>query len=154
MPHNYTPFVLPVFLFPTVLAQFPGLPPTPRSTAALSASLLNPLLIQAAMLTPSSPQTLTTLHNLTASLFGIGAGILGLESYPGFLFYIFFSLLTSALVYVFRVRPGIIKEAQSHGPSGMGRYFRSSLELWTGGLLEGLSGFVLTWTLFYGLVRA
>ncbi len=100
------------------------------------------------------PQTLTTLHNLTASLFGIGAGILGLESYPGFLFYLLFTLLTSAFVYAFRVRPGIIKEAESQGKSGVEKYFRGSLELWTGGLIEGLSGFVLTWTLFYGLVRA
>jgi len=99
-------------------------------------------------------QTLTTLHNLTASLFGIGAGILGLESYPGFLFYIIFSLLTSALVYAFRVRPGIIKEAHASETPGILRYFRGSVELWTGGLMEGLSGFVLTWTLFYGLVRA
>jgi hypothetical protein len=90
-----------------------------------------------------SSQTLTTLRNLTASLFGVGAGILGLESYPGFLFYIAFSLLTSALVYALRVRG-----------AGVKTYFRGSMELWAGGLLEGLSGFVLTWTLFYGLVRA
>jgi hypothetical protein len=79
---------------------------------------------------------------------------LGLESYPGFLFYFFFSLLTTLLVYAFRVRPGIIKEAQSGSSPGMQRYFRGGMELWTGGLIEGLSGFVLTWTLFYGLVRA
>ncbi|KAH6675509.1 Rab5-interacting protein-domain-containing protein [Tricladium varicosporioides] len=92
-------------------------------------------------------KTLATLHNLTASLFGIGAGVLGLESYPGFIFYLVFSLLTSALVYALRVRPGINK-------GGVETYFRGSMELWTGGLVEGLSGFVLTWTLFYGLVRA
>jgi len=97
-------------------------------------------------------QTLTTLRNVTASLFGIGAGILGLESYPGFLFYFFFSLLTSALVFVFRVRPAIIQD--KNGRTDIKRYFRGSYELWTGGLVEGLTGFVLTWTLFYGLVRA
>jgi len=95
-------------------------------------------------------KTLTTLHNLTASLFGIGAGILGLESYPGFLFYLLFSLITSGLVYAIRVRPALIQDADAD----MKRFFRGSLELWTGGLVEGLSGFVLTWTLFYGLVRA
>jgi len=89
-------------------------------------------------------KTLTTLHNLTASLFGIGAGILGLESYPGFLFYLVFSLLTSLLVYLFRVRP--------KGDTGM--FFMGPVQLWTGGLMDGLSGFVLTWTLAYGLVRA
>lgn len=99
-------------------------------------------------------QTLTTLHNLTASLFGIGAGILGLESYPGFLFYLGFSFLTSALVYALRVRPGILQETRNGRKVGMEKYFRGSMEFWTGGLLEGLSGFVLTWTLFYGLVRA
>jgi hypothetical protein len=72
-----------------------------------------------------------------------------LESYLGFLFYLAFSLLTSALVYVFRVLPGSAKDG-----AGTKRYFRGSMELWTGGLVEGLSGFVLTWTLFYGLVRA
>ena len=99
-------------------------------------------------------QTLTTLHNLTASLFGVGAGILGLESYLGVVFYLIFSLITSALVYAFRVRPVFIQDSQSPGRFSVGRYFRSSIELWTGGLFEGLSGFVLTWTLFYGLVRA
>jgi len=102
-------------------------------------------------------KTLTTLHNLTASLFGIGAGVLGLESYSGFLFYLLFSLLTSALVYAIRVRPAIIhsRSSSSEGEmEGLKMFFRGSTELWTGGLLDGLSGFVLTWTLFYGLVRA
>lgn len=93
-------------------------------------------------------KTLATLHNLTASLFGVAAGILGLESYPGFLFYIFFTLLTSALVYVFRIAPHMSKDTMGD------RYFRGAWEFWSGGLVEGLSGFVLTWTLFYGLVRA
>jgi ER membrane protein complex subunit 6 len=104
------------------------------------------------LLTLPIHQALTQLHNLTASLFGIGAGILGLESYPGFLFYLFFSLLTTTMIYVFRVM----------GKGGPGKrdkgdvevFFRSGWELWTGGLVDGLSGFVLTWTLAYGLVRA
>ncbi|KAL3424789.1 duf786 family protein [Phlyctema vagabunda] len=112
------------------------------------------LLASAAEAEMSLGNTLATLHNLTASLFGIGAGILGLESYPGFLFYIFFSLLTSALVYVFRVQPAFAKDAEQGGELGLKRFFGSGLELWSGGLVEGLSGFVLTWTLFYGLVRA
>jgi len=90
-------------------------------------------------------KTLTQLHSLTASLLGIGAGILGLESYHGFLFYLFFSLMTTALVWVFRIR------GREGGAKG---YFRGTWEFWGSGLLDGLSGFVLTWTLFYGLVRA
>ncbi|OBT62993.1 hypothetical protein VE03_07628 [Pseudogymnoascus sp. 23342-1-I1] len=93
-------------------------------------------------------QTLANLHNLTASLLGIAAGILGLESYPGFLFYALLTFLTSALVYVFRVRSTAAAELDTT------RYFISGWTLWTGGLIDGLSGFVLTWTLVYGLVRA
>lgn len=100
-------------------------------------------------------KTLTTLRNLTASLFGVGAGILGLESYSGFIFYLVFSLVTSALVYTLRVRPTTSRDHKSGaGNGGAEKYFRGSMELWTGGLFDGLSGFVLTWTLFYGLVRA
>ncbi|CAD6504126.1 BgTH12-05863 [Blumeria graminis f. sp. triticale] len=95
-------------------------------------------------------KTLTNLHHLAASLFGVGAGTLGLESYWGFIFYLIFSLFTSALVYGLRVRPSLIHEKHS----GIQRYFRSGWELWTDGLMDGLAGFVLTWTLFYGLVRA
>lgn len=93
-------------------------------------------------------KTLQQLNNLVASLIGIGAGILGLESYPGFLFYAVFTLLTSALVYLLRVQGGDAKQ------SGLGAYFVSGWTLWTGGLVDGLSGFILTWTLVYGLVRA
>ena len=49
------------------------------------------------------------------------------------------------------MRPALLT---GDGGEGMERYFRGSMEFWTGGLVEGLSGFVLTWTLFYGLVRA
>ncbi|EGO53761.1 hypothetical protein NEUTE1DRAFT_134059 [Neurospora tetrasperma FGSC 2508] len=50
-------------------------------------------------------KALQNLQSLSASLFGISAGILGLESYSGFLFYLFFSLLTSFLIYLVRVAP-------------------------------------------------
>jgi ER membrane protein complex subunit 6 len=93
------------------------------------------------------------VHNLTASLFGIGAGILGLESYTGFLFYLLFSLLTTAMIYVFRVR-GKGGKGGEVGKGDAEMFFRSEWELWAGGLVDGLSGFVLTWTLAYGLVRA
>jgi len=107
---------------------------------------ISPIVVESVL---HNTKTLTTLHNTTASLFGIGAGILGLESYVGFVFYLLFSLLTSALIYVFRVRPQL-----SDDKEGLKRYFSGSMELWTGGLVEGLTGFVLTWTLFYGIVRA
>jgi hypothetical protein len=122
--------------------RFPSSPihtqPLPNSPPLLPSSAL-----EIEKLTPPN-QALTQLHNLTASLFGIGAGILGLESYSGFLFYLLFSLLTTSLLYLFRVRP--------KGSTDV--FFQGAWSLWTGGLVDGLSGFVLTWTLFYGLVRA
>ncbi|KAM7195111.1 Rab5-interacting protein (Rab5ip) domain containing protein [Naviculisporaceae sp. PSN 640] len=104
-------------------------------------------------------RTLNNLQSLTSSLFGISAGILGLESYHGFLFYLVCSILTTLLFYVVRIAPeGIPAAVAAQKPGGgafdTSRYFRSPYEFWTGGLLNGLAGFILTWTLFFGLVRA
>jgi hypothetical protein len=100
----------------------------------------------------SAMQVLTNLHSLTASLFGVSAGILGLESYSGFLFYIVFSIITSILFYTFQLAPGSLAEGRSVVDTS--RYYRGALDIWTGGITNGLPGFILTWTLFYGLVRA
>jgi len=114
---------------------------------------------QISPLVPESIQhnskTLYNLQSLTATIFGVSAGILGLESYSGFLYYLIFSLLTSFLLYAVRVAPssGGTKHGSS-GPLSTSLYFRTPFEFWAGGLLNGLAGFVLTWTLFYGLVRA
>ncbi|KAI4231476.1 MAG: hypothetical protein L6R40_007726 [Gallowayella cf. fulva] len=87
--------------------------------------------------------TLSNIRSLTSSLFGIASGILGLESYAGFLFYLAGTLLVSLLVWAILCR----REA--------GRFFQSpGADLWAGEVVGGLSSFVLTWTLFYGLVRA
>ncbi|EDO64926.2 hypothetical protein GE21DRAFT_2560 [Neurospora crassa] len=109
-------------------------------------------------------KALQNLQSLSASLFGISAGILGLESYSGFLFYIFFSLLTSFLIYLVRVAPLSSPKGYKDnkgtgnglgsGVGGVKKYFRSGFEFWAGGIMNGFAGFVLTWTLFYGLVRA
>ncbi|KAK4205373.1 Rab5-interacting protein-domain-containing protein [Triangularia verruculosa] len=101
-------------------------------------------------------RTLHNLQSLTASLFGISAGILGLESYSGFLFYLVFSLLTTALFYLLRIAPTALSSPASPTSKAgvLGRYFRSPLDFWTAGVTNGLAGFILTWTLFYGLVRA
>ncbi|PSR97549.1 Rab5-interacting protein-domain-containing protein [Coniella lustricola] len=97
-------------------------------------------------------KALSNLQSLTASLFGVAAGILGLESYGGFLFYIVFTLLTAVLIYFLRVAPESL--AAGKPVLDTSRYFRGPLELWTSGLMGGFAGFILTWTLFYGLVRA
>ncbi|EMR71703.1 putative duf786 family protein [Eutypa lata UCREL1] len=108
---------------------------------------------------PLCSQTLSNLQSLTASIFGAAAGILGLESYSGFLFYFVFAVLTTVLFYAVRVAPTSLGSSSGGGGGGLGlfdtsRYYRSKYELWTGGLFGGLPGYILTWTLFYGLVRA
>jgi hypothetical protein len=76
-------------------------------------------------------------------LFGVVAGTLGLESYPGFAFYLVGTAIVSSLIFFFRA------EADAK------RYFYSPFgDLWSGDVVTGLMSFVLTWTLFYGLVRA
>lgn len=109
------------------------------------------------MKTNDKQQTLYNLQSLAASLFGVSAGILGLESYSGFLFYAVFSLLTAVLFYLLRVAPTSLGAPAGTGKKGLfdtSRYFRGPIEFWTGGLMNGLAGFILTWTLFYGLVSA
>lgn len=92
------------------------------------------------------------MQGLSGSIFGAAAGILGLESYGGFLFYIMFTILTTVLFYIFRVAPTSLKSGLS--PLDTSRYYRTSYEFWFGGLFGGLPGYILTWTLFFGLVRA
>lgn len=89
---------------------------------------------------------------MTSALLGVAAGILGLESYSGFLFYLFFSIIATVLFYTFRVAPTSLPSG--YATLDTGRYFRGPIEFWTGGISSGLAGFILTWTLFYGLVRA
>lgn len=97
------------------------------------------------------PQTLSNLQSVTASLFGITAGILGLESYPGFLFYLVLSAATILLFHALRVAPDA--RAAGLGSLDTSRYFRTAFSFWGSGFMAGLPGFVLTWTLFYNLVR-
>jgi hypothetical protein len=68
------------------------------------------------------------------------------------------SVLTTTLFYAFRVAPESIGQPSGTGksarPLDTSRYFRGAVDFWTSGLFGGLAGFILTWTLFYGLVRA
>ncbi|KAG7005880.1 hypothetical protein G7Y79_00017g042620 [Physcia stellaris] len=118
-------------------------------------------------------RVLTTIRSLTSSLFGIASGVLGLESYSGFIFYFLGILFVSLLIWLLRAdgpqsfagQPQKIKDEDgdrrsearlttSAAGEGQGLYFENPVwELWMGGneLLGGLSSFVLTWTLFYGL---
>lgn len=86
---------------------------------------------------------MSDIRNLTASLFGVAAGTLGLESYPGFLFYIIGTLLVQ--LAILGVRAKWDQAAYLYAPiSGF----------WIGDAFGPFMSFVLTWTLFYGLIRA
>ncbi|KAI4229949.1 MAG: hypothetical protein L6R36_000458 [Xanthoria steineri] len=101
---------------------------------------INPIVAESVQ---HNTQIISNIRSLTSSLFGIASGILGLESYSGFIFYLLGTLLVSVLVWVLLCR------------RDQGSYFQIPVaELWGGDVLGGLSSFVLTWTLFYGLVRA
>jgi hypothetical protein len=88
-------------------------------------------------------QTVSNIRALTASLFGVAAGTLGLESLPGFFFYFIGTAVVSLLVFSLKAK------------SDAGAYFfRPVGDFWIGDLFGGLMSFVLTWTLFYGLCNA
>lgn len=88
-------------------------------------------------------QTVSNIRALTASLFGVAAGSLGLESYPGFAFYLAGTAAVSALIFALKA------------DGDAARYFYSpKADLWIGDMFGGLMSFVLTWTLFYGLCKA
>ncbi|PNS20423.1 hypothetical protein CAC42_5873 [Sphaceloma murrayae] len=85
----------------------------------------------------------SNIRALTASLFGVAAGALGLESYPGFAFFIIGTIVVQVLVLLLRA------EGKQE------KFFYSPIsEFWIGDAFSGFMSFVLTWTLFYGLVRA
>lgn len=88
-------------------------------------------------------QTVSNIRALTASLFGVAAGTLGLESLPGFFFYFVGTAIVSLLVFSLKAK------------SDAGAFFfRPVGDFWIGDLFGGLMSFVLTWTLFYGLCKA
>ncbi|QIW95868.1 hypothetical protein AMS68_001386 [Peltaster fructicola] len=88
-------------------------------------------------------RVVSNIRAVTASLFGVAAGTLGLESWPGFLFYFAGTALVSVLLFALKTQSD---------PSTY--FFRPTSDLWIGDLFGGLMSFVLTWTLFYGLCKA
>lgn len=96
-----------------------------------------------ARLTTFQIQTISNIRSLTASLFGVAAGTLGLESFPGFIFYFVGTAIVSLLIF------GLKAEQK---PEKF--FFQVVSELWVGDLFGGLMSFVLTWTLFYGLCKS
>ncbi|KAF5020706.1 hypothetical protein F66182_7268 [Fusarium sp. NRRL 66182] len=83
-------------------------------------------------------KTLSNLQSLTSSLFGVSAGVLGLESYYGFLVYIVFSFITTLLFYVLKVAPESLPKG--HAPLDPTRFYRGFFDFWAGGLERKISG--------------
>ena len=75
-----------------------------------------------------------------SAISGSVAGVLGLYGIHGFVFYIFSSLLMSVL---------LIGKANFTWQ----KYFQSSWDIWTTGVLGGTLTFILFWTFLYGLVN-
>jgi len=75
-----------------------------------------------------------------SALAGCTAGILGLTSYQGFVFYV----LTAVLLWLL-----LLFQA---GPS-WNKFFRSRLPILTGSLTGGLFTYILFWTFIYGMVH-
>ena len=75
-----------------------------------------------------------------SALSGCVAGIIGLTSYKGFVFYGFSMLMLSLLIFVF-----IRKEHR--------KFFTSLNHVFLNGFLNGLLTYVLFWTFLYGMVH-
>ncbi|KAK3713215.1 hypothetical protein LTR37_008648 [Vermiconidia calcicola] len=88
-------------------------------------------------------RTVSNIRAITASLFGVAAGTLGLESFPGFIFYFIGTVIVSVLIFTLKA---------DNNPKAY--FFRPTGDLWVGDMFGGLMSFVLTWTLFYGLAKA
>jgi len=75
-----------------------------------------------------------------SALSGCVAGIIGLTSYKGFLFYGFSMVLLSVIIYLF-----IRNEHR--------KYFTNLKHIFVNGFLNGLLTYVLFWTFLYGMVH-
>lgn len=113
----------------------------------------------------NSPQVLSQIRSLTSLLLGVSAGVLGLESQWGFLYYFASQIIISALIHFISTHgePGLYFAGSgaredgggrgSGGKSGKGRV-GAWREIWLGGgVFEGLSGFVLGWAGVGGVIR-
>lgn len=104
---------------------------------------------------------LSNLRSISSLFLGISAGILGLESVGGFLFYFISQQLISSLFYFLLIEG----ETESYfagsvvpgvgGKTGEGKRVGAWKDVWLGGGLftEGLSGFVLGWAGVGGVIR-
>ncbi|KAL2007862.1 hypothetical protein VTN00DRAFT_7844 [Thermoascus crustaceus] len=97
------------------------MPPTQQELSLL----INPLVPESVQ---HNNRVLSQTHSLTSFLLGLSAGILGLQSTNGFLFYLLGTIFVSGLFHVFLIGPA--------GGAGAGAYFPGS----SGGEVEGMDG--------------
>lgn len=104
---------------------------------------------------------LSNLRSISSLFLGIAAGILGLESLTGFLFYFISQQLISSLFYFLlvggepeRYFAGSVVEGTG-AKKAEGKRVGAWKDVWLGGGLftEGLSGFVLGWAGVGGVIR-
>jgi len=122
--------------------------------------LLHPLVPESLM---HNTRTLSNIRSISGLLLGISAGILGLESFQGFAFYLLSNMLISALFYFLLAGASPQKYfagtsgTRGLNDSGQGRNEGSGAwrEIMFGGGLftEALSGFVLGWAGVGGVIR-
>lgn len=90
----------------------------------------------------ANAKTINFIQSASSAVSGSAAGILGLTGIYGFIFYFITAITTNATTLLINAkgRPG--------------DYFKKgAFEAWTDGLVGGLFGYVLFWTLAYGLVH-
>ncbi|KAL1971811.1 hypothetical protein VTN31DRAFT_1899 [Thermomyces dupontii] len=147
----------------------------PRTKQEIS-NLIHPLVTESVQ---HNTRVLSRIRSLTAFLLGASAGILGLQSTAGFIYYLVGTIFVSVLIHFFLIRgghgagayfPGAngeIEGINEHGligfglPAGIGgrgvvRRKGAWRDVWLGGDVFGvqaLSGFVLGWAAVGGLLR-
>ncbi|KAL1992596.1 hypothetical protein VTN49DRAFT_4628 [Thermomyces lanuginosus] len=149
----------------------------PRTKQEIS-NLIHPLVPESVQ---HNTRVLSRIRSLTAFLLGASAGILGLQSTAGFIYYLVGTLFVSVLIHLFLIRgghgagagayfPGANGEIEGidqrgligfglpagAGQRGVVRRKGAWRDVWLGGDVFGvqaLSGFVLGWAAVGGLLR-
>ncbi|ETN43267.1 uncharacterized protein HMPREF1541_02426 [Cyphellophora europaea CBS 101466] len=126
-------------------------------TAQEKSNLLHPLVPESVQ---HNTRTLSQIRSLTSLVLGVAAGILGLESQWGFLFYFVSNIFISGLIHYLLAHgqpgeyfagSGVSEDGRRDGKIARVGAWR---DIWLGsGLFEGLSGFVLGWAGVGGVVR-
>ncbi|EEP81790.1 conserved hypothetical protein [Uncinocarpus reesii 1704] len=139
------------------------MPPTNQELSLL----INPLVPDSVT---HNTRTLSNIHSLSSFLLGLAAGILGLRSSGGFIFYLLGTLFVSLLFHALLIG---FDNGDKTGGLGVGAYFPGNGEIvgggkgkglrrrgawrdvWLGGGVfgEALSGFVLGWAGVGGILR-